>query len=101
MAQTKCGFDGAPQGASGQEMLVAWGPTLLVDVGFDPNFVPIVKGPPPVPGMRNLNALVDTGAQECCIDSRLAVQLGLPVVDRRQVSGIHGSHSADVHLAQV
>lgn len=98
MPQTKCGFDNSP-GASGSELLVAWGPTLIVSVGFDPNF----KGPPgvPVSGITDIRALVDTGATECCIDSLLASQLGLPTVDRRSISGVHGSHVANVHLAQV
>ena|ERR1700733_8644936 len=102
MPRTKCGFDSTPQGASGQELLVTWGPTLFVDVGFDPAFIPNpLAMPVPTPGMRGINALVDTGAQECCIDSLLASQLGLPIVDRRQISGVHGSHIASVHLAQV
>lgn len=98
MPQTKCGFDNSP-GASGSDLLVAWGPTLLVNVGFDPDY----KGPPaePIPGITEIRALVDTGATECCIDSLLASQLGLPIVDKRSISGVHGSHIANVHLAQV
>jgi hypothetical protein len=98
MPQTKCGFDNTP-GASGSDLLVAWGPTLIVNVGFDPNF----KGPPgiPVSGITDIHALVDTGVTECCIDSLLASQLGLPTVDRRSISGVHGIHIANVHLAQV
>src|SRR6266705_926422 len=98
MPTVKCGFNDAP-GVSGSGLLVAWGPTLAVNVGFDPNY----KGPPamPVPGITDIRALVDTGATECCIDSFLATQLGLPVVDRRPISGVHGSHEANVHLAQV
>jgi predicted aspartyl protease len=98
MPQTKCGFDNSP-GASGSDLLVAWGPTLIVNVGFDPDF----KGPPriPVPGISDIRALVDTGATECCIDSLLASQLGLPVVDRRSISGVGGRHVVNVHLAQV
>ncbi len=55
----------------------------------------------PVPGVIGIHALVDTGAQESCIDSLLAAQLNLPIVDRRPVSGIHGQHLANVHIAQV
>lgn len=51
--------------------------------------------------MTGINALVDTGAMESCIDSLLAAQLGLPIVDRRKVSGVHGSQEVNVHLAQV
>ncbi|HKV43592.1 MAG TPA: retroviral-like aspartic protease family protein [bacterium] len=55
----------------------------------------------PVPGLRDVQALVDTGASECCIDSLLATQLNLPVVDRRKVSGAHGAQEVNMHLAQV
>ena len=98
MPETKCGFNNTP-GVSGSDLLVAYGPTLRVNVGFDPNF----KGPPglPVAGISDIDALVDTGASECCIDSLLASKLGLPTVDRRSISGVHGSHVANVHLAQV
>src|SRR5205823_6239775 len=45
--------------------------------------------------------LVDTGASESCIDSLLAAQLNLPIVDRRPTSGAHGSLEVNMHLAQV
>ena len=98
MPQTKCGFDDSP-GAPGSILLMAWGPTLGVNVGFDPTYT----DPPamPVPGITDIGALVDTDATECCIDNLLAAQLGLPIVDRRSISGVHGSHLANVHLAQV
>jgi predicted aspartyl protease len=83
-------------------LLVAHGPTLFVDIGFDPNHDPVAnpRGVP-VPGITGVQALVDTGATECCIDSLLAVQLNLPLVNRRQIAGVHGSHLANVYLAQV
>jgi predicted aspartyl protease len=85
---------------SGPQLLVAYGPTLMVDVGFDPDYKPV---PPaiPVPGMINIDALVDTGASESCIDSLLAAHLNLPIVDRRKISGVGGTHEVNVHLAQV
>src|SRR5713101_2684891 len=45
--------------------------------------------------------LVDTGAGESCIDSVLAAHLNLPVVDRRDISGVHGRQTVNMHLAQV
>jgi predicted aspartyl protease len=94
-----CGFDDSPNG-KGSEFLVSLGPTVLVDIGFDSTFRhPQI--PPPTPGMRGLQALIDTGASECCIDSLLASQLGLPIVDRRPISGVHGSKDANMHLAQI
>ena len=99
MVKTRCGFDDGP-GASGTELLVQFGPTLSVNVGFDPMFRPETDVPP-APGIDQIRALVDTGATESCIDSLLAAQLKLPVVDRRVVSGVHGSEEVQVHLAQV
>jgi predicted aspartyl protease len=66
-------------------MLVVYGPTLSVDIGFDPAFVPGIPVMISIPGMAGIDALVDTGATECCIDSLLATQLNLPVIDKRQV----------------
>jgi hypothetical protein len=72
----ECGFDDIPGGQKGSVLLVSQGPTLL-------------------------KALVDSGATESCIDSLLAAQLNLPIVDRRNVSGVHGSDPVNMHLAQV
>ena len=98
---TKCGFDDAPGGASGCDLLVYYGPTLLVDVGFDPSFEIGANLGAPVPGIMGIRALVDTGAAESCIDSLLAAQLNLPIVDRRAVSGAHGRQEVNMHVAQV
>jgi hypothetical protein len=100
MPETRCGFESVEGGASGSELLVIIGPTLIVDIGFDPNYRP---GPSakPVPGMRGLQALVDTGAAESCIDNLVGHDLSLPVVDRRPVAGAHGARPANIYLAQV
>ena len=78
--------------------LVASGPTILVDIGFDETWS---QGSVPNPGDRDVQALIDTGAQECFIDSELASQLNLPVVDRRAVAGTQGRHDVDFYLAQI
>jgi len=103
VVEAKCGFDDSPNNSgSGSQFLVSLGQTLLVDVGFDPNHDPVASPHGvPVSGIKGVHALVDTGATECCIDSLLAAQLNLPLVDRRQISGVHGSHMANVYLAQV
>jgi hypothetical protein len=80
---------------------MSYGPTLLVDIGFDPNFRPGPGLPLPIPGITGINALVDTGAGDSCIDSLLAVQLNLPIVDRRPIAGVHGPQDVNMHLAQV
>ena len=100
MLETLCGFNDIPGGASGQIQLVAWGPTLLVDIGFDASFNAAVPSVP-VAGVKGMQALVDTGAGESCIDSQLAGQLNLPIVDKRPISGVHGSHLVNVYLAQI
>ena len=101
MPETKCGFDDVPGGVSGSILLEQNGPTICVDIGFDPSF----QTTPPVrratPGITGIRALVDTGAGESCIDSLLAAQLNLPIVNRRLVSGCHGSQEVNMHLAQV
>ena len=100
MPSVRCGFDDVPGGASGSDLLSLYGPTLLVDIGFDPNFRAGVLVPP-VAGIQGIHALVDTGASESCIDSLLATQLNLPIVDRRMISGVHGGQAVNMHLAQV
>src|ERR1700733_6599387 len=100
MPSTNCGFPDVPGGASGAVLLAFNGPTILVDIGFDPGFK-VGVGKTPVPGITGVRALVDTGACESCIDSLLAKQLNLPVVDRRHICGSAGSHEVNIHLAQV
>ena len=100
MLNTKCGFNSIP-GRPGSDFLVAYGPTLLVDIGFDPSFNPQKLGTVPVPGIKQVDALVDSGASESCIDNLLASQLGLPIIDRRPISGSGGSHMTNIYLAQV
>lgn len=81
MAEIKCGFDDTPGHGSGSQLLSTWGPTLLVDIGFDPQWR-LAKPPiTPAPGISAVQALVDTGAAESCIDDLLASQLGLPIID--------------------
>ena len=90
MSQSECGFVGQP------DALIASGPTLKVLIGFDPDYRPEPNPIPNLPPVEHL-ALVDTGALESCIDSALAGTLGLPIVNRRLVSGVHGSDEVNVH----
>ena len=46
-------------------------------------------------------ALVDTGASESCIDNKLAEELGLPVIDKMDMSGVSGMKKHNVYLASV
>jgi hypothetical protein len=101
MAKTKCGFD-SQQGIEGSILLSSWGPTLLVDIGFDQDYKPDQKplGTPKA-AITGIEALVDTGASESCIDSLLASQLNLPIADKRPMGGIGGQQMADMYLAQI
>ena len=101
MPTTKCGFDDAP-GVPGRTALSLQGPTLIVQIGFDPTYDPQAVPPlPPNLPRTPLPALVDTGASESCIDSGLAMRLNLPIVDQRPISGIHGAGLVNVHLAHI
>ena len=84
----------------GRLRLIEQGPTLDVQIGFDPEFRPSELARPNIPEVR-LPALVDTGATESCIDSDLARVLQLPVVDRQAIAGVHGASETNVCLAQI
>ena len=94
MLQVECGFP------DNLDHLVRFGPTLNVLVGFDPRYRLDSTDPPELP-ITEHHALIDTGAQESCIDCDVAAALDLPVVDESLVSGVHGPASVNVHLAQI
>lgn len=94
MTSVEYRFEGDP-GVLEQE-----GPTVSVHIGFDDNFDPSKAGAPNLPATSVL-ALVDTGANRSCIDSSLAKNLGLPVVNQRKVSGVHGAQFVNIHPAQI
>ena len=100
MPTTKCGFNSNLGGATGAKLLTFYGPTLLVNIGFDPDHI-YPSRTPPEPGITDVIALIDTGASESCIDSILAAQLNLPTVDRRDLAGAHGAEKVSIHLAQI
>lgn len=96
MRTTSAGFkDGKV--ARANELLVRYGPTVRVHIGFDEN---LNTSHPDLP-IKDAKALIDTGAGDNCIDNDLAMQLNLPVFDRRPLSGIHGMFQANIFLAQV
>ena len=80
--------------------MVIQGPTLLVEIGFDPAFEESEVDRPDIPDDL-LPALVDTGATESCVDARLARELNMPLVGRRTVSGIGGDTQVDYFLGQI
>ena len=82
------------------ELLTQFGPTIQVQIGFDPSWHPTNNSVPTLPS-NTYPALIDTGATESCIDSQIAANLELPVFDERHVAGVHGSDKVNVHVAQI
>ena len=121
MAIVDCGFapevrfpqpDGTAISRFGHELLQTFGPTLLVEVGFeatlyadDANKVAVatsLASGSTQPGvLRAVPALIDTGAGDSCIDEDLATELGLPLVDRQQASGIGGRQELNIYLGHI
>ena len=79
-------------------LLSLHGPSILVQIGFDLNYRQGFRPQLPSPGYQ---ALIDTGAAECCIDTTVVRSLGLPVVDTTDIAGVHGSGQVHIHLAQI
>lgn len=84
-----------------KDLLVRLGPTLRVDVGFDPDYDGTKPQTPPNLPVKAAWALIDTGASICCIDAALAMHLNLPIIDQRTCSGISGAVEVNMHLAQI
>lgn len=99
MSKISAGFSDQPE-LSGRDALVRYGPTILVEIGFDADFEDSELERPDIPDDL-FPALVDTGASENCIDVDLARTLGLPVGDQYDVAGITGVSSFDYFLAQM
>jgi len=95
-----CGFKDLPTGVSGSQLLINLGPTVKVDIGFDPNWK-LHGGSVPIPAIKDIDALVDTGATVSCIDDSLAVQLKLPFHDEQPMAGVGGQHMAKMYIAQI
>lgn len=99
MTDVNCGFSDQP-GRSGQEALALYGPTLLVEIGFDRAFRMGSAERPDIPDDLR-PALVDTGATANCIDADFARRMGLPLRNRGEVAGIGGLITVDYYLAQI
>ncbi|MFZ4500519.1 MAG: retroviral-like aspartic protease family protein [Minisyncoccia bacterium] len=101
MAETKCGFNDS-ENVSGAALLTRYGPTLFVNIGFDETFKgDAIPATIPIAGIKDVQALVDTGASVSCIDALLATELGLPIVDRVPIGGVGGRHMVNMYLAQI
>ena len=101
MPTVNCGFsDGYLPGMSGSEVLELVGPTIPVHIGYDPDFAP---GPGRIPDLPSfpVAALVDTGAQENCVDVTLATRLSLPLLSPTAIASVSGSASAHYYMAHL
>ena len=92
MPKVECGFPSQPA------TLLWLGPTLQVQIGFDPKFQ--ASHPPNLPD-STFEALVDTGATQSAIDESLASLLKLPIINQTVTAGAHGSNMVNVNLAQM
>ena len=88
MASVECGW---PQ--INPAWLTLHGPTVQVQIKW------IANGEGQVSELYP--ALVDTGAGECCIDSALALELALPIVDRQWIAGATGREIVNIHEAEL
>jgi predicted aspartyl protease len=116
-----CGFppfvpvqqpDGTVKLELGKMALLRKGPTIQVEVGFettlfaDPTQTQAVALSMATgtikPGiLRTVEALVDTGAVESCIDEDLAKELNLPLIDKRKCCGVGGEHELNMYLGHI
>ncbi len=94
MPLTECGFADA-QGRPDAQALITNGPTIEVVVSSP------LDSAQQATASRSVPALIDTGASHSCIDEDLATQLGLPIVDIAQMSGIGGIQDYNVYLADI
>src|SRR5438093_12968301 len=107
MPIANCGFppvsiirgSNPPKVLSGRDALVLKGPTTSVEIGFNPDLFhsdpaivqqAIQSAHSQPPAQQVVEALIDTGASDSCIDEELAQQLQLPLIDHQQGSGIGG-----------
>jgi len=98
-----------PKVVFGKDALIQKGPTVPVEIGFNPGLVhpdpatvqAAVAAVHAAPAATLLDALIDTGAGDSCIDEDLAVQLQLPLVDQITTAGVHGSSNLNVYLGYI
>lgn len=98
MPSAQAGFKVGKAGASPADLLVQFGPTLLVDIGMKSRSI---AGEPPDLPMKKVKALIDTGAGGDCIDDDLARSLGLQISDEGEISGVGGRHRAFIYTARI
>jgi predicted aspartyl protease len=98
-----------PRVIPGRDALVFKGPTTAVEIGFNPDLfhadpaivqqaIAVAHGQPL---SQLVEALIDTGASDSCVDEELAQQLQLPLIDHQDGSGIGGTEKFNVYLGHI
>jgi predicted aspartyl protease len=98
-----------PKTISGRDALISKGPTISVEIGFNPSLFDsdpakvqlAIKDTHAQPTQQLVEALIDTGATDSCIDEELATALQLPLIDQAHGSGIGGSEKFNVYLGHI
>ena len=98
MRSAPAGFKVGKAGATTADLLVQFGPTLLVDIGIKSR---APAGEPPDLPKKRIKALIDTGAGGDCIDDDLARAIGLPITDEGEISGVGGRSPAYIYTARI
>ena len=94
MVRIECGFPDSP------DELVESGATTPVVVGTIPTSADQLASSTDLREFPCV-ALIDSGADHCCIDATLAGALDLPMIGKEQVGGVHGVETVNVYLARV
>ena len=100
MIDVECGY-GDAGGVLGHQHLIHHGPVIPVQIGYDPAYSLDIPGAVPTLGPKRYRALIDTGSTVSSIDSVLAEELGLRVIDQQRAFGIGGEQWCYSFLAQV
>ena len=99
-----------PRIISGRDALAIQGPTIAVEIGFNPDLFDsdpakvqqaIAVAHAQKPSNKLIAALIDTGASDSGIDEDLAKELGLPLIDQQEGSGVGGTEKFNVYLGHI
>ena len=98
-----------PKLIRGRDALIRKGPTISVEIGFhadlfDADPAKVQQATETLhaqPAQQLVEALIDTGAYDSCLDEELAQQLKLPLIDQQNGSGIGGTEKFNVYLGHI
>lgn len=99
---TLTGNASGPDGRPVPAALVQRGPVLEVAVSVtDEHRKALAKHGEPEPNVVTGLALIDTGASVTCIDDSVAIDAGLPVVDKGRISSATDTPEASVYAGRI